>query len=216
MRIAPPLVALLALAAGCKTRKEPTPRHKDLAGSGAVAGAPLSSAPPLPAPAPQPPPAKRYGALPRAELNRWAVRANLPVYWIDDRNGNGQIDPDEVAALLFYPAPDPAAGPTASPGDAPWVSGGTLTPAFDAAYQAIVRASKAPPPTGPDARRLELVGQDLDQGRATLVRSDLTALSADDKVFARRMLDVGRLIDELYDRMRGSAALEAKLPPDAA
>jgi hypothetical protein len=216
MRIALSFVAVLALAASCKTRKEPTPRKKDPAGSAAQVTAPA----PAPVPAPPPPgprpPEKPYAALSRADFNRWAVRQNLPVYWIADGNRNGQIDANEVAGLLFYPAPDPSTGAVTGPGDAPWVSDGTLTPAFDAAYRAIVDASKAPPPTGPDARRQQLVGEDLDQGSATLVRSDLIELSADDKVFVRRMLEVGRLVDDLYDRMRGSTALEGRLPPDAA
>ena len=212
MRIALSFVAVLALAPACNTRKAPTPRGQAPAGS----GAPVAATPPAPVPAPvppPPPPGPPYGAMSRADFNRWAVRANLPVYWIADGNGNQQIDAGEVAALLFYPAADPASGPTAAPGDAPWVAGGQLTPAFDAAYQAIVRAAKAPPPTGPDARRQLLVGEDLDQGRATLVRSDLSALSADDKAFARHMMKVGRLVDELYERMQnGATALAAKLP----
>lgn len=212
MKIAPLFVALVALAAGCKTRKEPTPRKKDQAGSGSAALAPVTTParpPTAPAPAPR-------AKLSRADFNRFAVRANLPVYWIADGNSNGQIDAGEVASLLFYPPPDPTAAQAASEGDAPWVSGGKLTPAFEAASKAIADAAQAPPPAGPDARRQLLVGQDLDQGRATLVRSDLSGLSADDKAFVRRMLEVGRLVDELYDRMRGSTALEPRLPPDAA
>jgi hypothetical protein len=74
----------------------------------------------------------------------------------------------------------------------------------------------APSPSGPDARRQSLVGQDLDAGRPTLVRSDLTALSADEKAFVRRMLGVAGLVDELYEKMRGMPPLAARLPPDPA
>jgi hypothetical protein len=213
MRIAP-LVAVLALrvsavsavsavlavsaasVAGCKTRREPVPREQ--AGSGSAAQARPS------APKPAPPARPAPGAISRAQFNRWAVRLNLPVYWIADGNANRQIDPDEVAPLLFYPS------------EGRWTKDGELTPAFDAAYRDIVAASKAPPPTGPDARRQQLVGEDLDAGTATLVHGELSALSAGDKAFVRRMLAIAGLIDGLYEKMSGAAALAARLPPDPA
>lgn len=201
MRIAPLAVAVLALSVACKPREEPAPRERAPAGAGSAA--PAVGAAGSAAGAPAAPP-RSYGAIARADFNRWAVRLNLPVYWIADEDGDREIDPGEVAALLFYPS------------EGSWTQGGALTPAFDAAYRAIVAAAEAPPPTGPDARRQQLVGEDLDQGRATLVRSDLTALSPEDKAFVRRMMGVAALVDELYDRQRGSSALEARLPPDPA
>ena len=183
MKLAPLFAALLALSA-CKSKKDPDP-----------------------APGKAPPPAARtYDAMPRADFNRWAVRTNTPVYWIADGDGDGALDPDEVAALRFYPS------------EGRWVEGGKLTPAFDQAYDAIVAASKAPPPDAStdDGKRQALVGQDLDQGRATLVHTDLTGLGADDKAFVAHMLKVGDLVDDLYELQNGAAALEAKLPADAA
>jgi len=203
MKLAPLAVVLLALFAACKTRKEPAMREKAGSGSAAVAAPTLAPAP-APAPAPPKPPEASVGAISRADFNRWAVRLNLPVYWIADGDGDRQIDPDEVAALLFYPS------------EGGWVAGGKLTPEFDLVHRAIVAASQAPPVGGPDAARQLLVGQDLDQGRPTLVRSDLTALSADQKVFVRRMMTVAKLVDDLYEKQRGSSALEARLPPDLA
>jgi len=202
MRIAPLLPAVLALAAACQARKEPAPREKLSAGSGSGSGSAAGTAKTAPA-APKPPPGAT-GAISRAEFNRWAVRLNLPIYWIADRDGDQQIDPDEVAALLFYPS------------EGGWTKGGKLTPAFDEAHRAIVAASKAPPPGGPDAPRQLLVGRDLDQGRPTLVRTDLAGASADEKAFVRRMLAVARLVDALYEKQSGAAALEARLPPDPA
>ncbi|HWO23994.1 MAG TPA: hypothetical protein VNO30_34865 [Kofleriaceae bacterium] len=209
MKLAPLFVAVLAvlaLAAACKTRHEPAPREKLGSGSAATPGAAPT---PGVAPAPGQPaePAGPEAALPaiaRAEFNRWAVRLNLPIYWIADANNNQRLDPDEVAALLFYP----------TEGD--WVRDGKLSPAFTAAYRAIEGASKAPPPAGPDARRQELVGQDLDGGRPTLLRSDLAALPPIEKELVRRMLGVAKLVDALYEKQKGAAALEAQLPPDPA
>jgi hypothetical protein len=203
MKLAPLAVALLALSAACKTRREPAMREKAGSGSAAVA-APAPALVLAPVSAPPKPPEASPGAISRADFNRWAVRLNLPVYWIADGDGDQQIDPGEVAALLFYPS------------EGSWTEGGKLTPAFDAAYRAIAAASQAPPPSGPDAARQLLVGQDLDQGRPTLVRSDLAALSADQKAFVRRMMTVAKLVDDLYEKQRGSSALEARLPPDPA
>ncbi len=68
--------------------------------------------PATPAPATQPPApaapaavvhAVRHDAIDRLAFNRLAVRLNLPLYWASDTNKNGIVEPNEVAALLFYP-----------------------------------------------------------------------------------------------------------------
>jgi len=114
------------------------------------------------------------------------------------------LDPSEVAALRFY-----GSEPT-------WTKVGAFTPEFETAYDQIVAASKEPPldASTEDGKRRTLVRQDLDAGRATLVRSDFASLSADDKAFLKRMLGVGDLIDDLYETTNGAKALAAKLPAD--
>jgi hypothetical protein len=193
------LTLVVALVA-CNHKKEPAPRDKP-AGSGSGSASVADAATP-PDAASKP---VTYDALPRADFNRWAVRENLPVYWIADANKDGKLEPDEVASLLFYPT------------QAVWVSGGAFTPAFEAAYGQIVAASKQPVDTKTDdGKRQELVGKDLDQGRATLVRTDFTQLSADDKAFVGHMLKVAELIDRVYADQDGSSALADKIAPDAA
>ncbi|HEU0033101.1 MAG TPA: hypothetical protein VFQ53_20855 [Kofleriaceae bacterium] len=134
------------------------------------------------------------------------MRANVPVYWIADKDSDKSLDPDEVASLLFYPT------------EGKWVTSGRFTPEFEAAYDTIVTASKAPSPdvSTDEGKRQKLVGDDLDQGRASLVFNDFTALSADDKAFVGHMLRVGSLMDTLYEDMNGAAALAAQLPKDTA
>lgn len=168
-----------------------------------------ATAPPVPLAAPEPPLAPpttthHYDALSRVDFNRWAVRTNTPVYWIEDTNHDRALDPDEVAALLFYPS------------EGHWQAAGRLTPELDRAYEQIVAASKATPrdPSSDEGKRRGLVGQDLDQGRASLVRTDLTKLSADDKVFVHHILTAARMIDSLYEKANGSAALASKVPSD--
>jgi len=146
----------------------------------------------------------RYDALSRADFNRWAVRTNTPVYWIEDTNQNGAIDPGEVAALLFYPS------------EGHWQAAGGLTPELERAYAKIAAASKAAPadPSSDEGKRRGLVGRDLDQGRASLVRTDFTKLSTDDKAFVHHILAAAHMIDALYEKANGSEALASKVPND--
>ena len=180
MRTALLLCAVLAIS--CKSTKKNDAKPPDKGSGSATDVAPIS---------------KAFDQVPRADFNRWAVRLNLPIYWIEDRDNDRVVDPDEVASLLFYG------------GDAP---------ALPAAYEQILAASKAPPAdeSTDEGKRQKLVGLDLDQGRATLVMSDLSALSAEDKAFAGHMMKVGTLVDQLYELQNGAAALAAKLPADPA
>jgi hypothetical protein len=163
--------------------------------------------PPLPPPMPPPPavaivtppPPPVYSGVDRAELNRNAVRANLPLYWVSDANKDGIVDPGEVASLLFYPT------------EAAWTSGGKLTSQFDQAWQKLRAAGARAAGDGPDAARRALVLQDLDQGLPTLISSDFRAGSEEDKTLVRHMLKVARMIDELFATQNGTSALAASV-----
>ena len=152
------------------------------------------------APAPE---AAKYGAVSRAEFNRWALRLDLPLFWVADDNGDGQVQPGEVSALLFYP----------TRGD--WVAGGRFTPAFDASYERIVSASRAEAAgrSGADERQ-KLVGQDLDQGRVTLLATRLADYSASGQAFIGHMQRLAHLIDALYSHQTGATAIAAQVPAD--
>jgi hypothetical protein len=141
-----------------------------------------------------PQPAQRDG-LKRPEFNSLAVRRNLPLYWIDDENGNGGVDEGEVANLLFYP-PGPAT--------------------FDAAYRELLAAKNEAQPDGadPEGRRRALVRKDLEAGRPSLVLSDLRTLGEGEKSFVRHLLAAARSIDALYALQTGASALEPQLPAD--
>ena len=183
--------ALAALVACSSPQKPPAPEPKPDPGPGS--GGPVAA-----------PQGVRHDQIARMDFNRWAVRLNLPVYWITDANNDKSIDPAETAALLFYPT------------QGNYVANGAFTEQFEKAYNAIVTASKAPPldTSTPEGMRRKLVGDDLDQGRATIVRSDLRALSDSDKAFVKAMLDVGNQIDTLYAVMNGAALSATKLPDD--
>ena len=184
----------LALAAVCACTPTPPPA--------VPAPTPEPVAEPVPAPAPPAPApivAMKHDSLPRMDFNRFAVRQNLPVYWIADGNANQTIDPDETASLLFYPTREV------------WVKDGQFTPAFEAAYAQIVKATQSPDSSSDVNMRRTLVGQDLDQGRPTLV---LTTVAADEAAFVSTMMQVATEVDALYERMNGAAALAGKVPRD--
>jgi hypothetical protein len=142
-----------------------------------------------------------YDRLDRLDFNRLAVRADLPLYWTSDANGNGAVDPDEVASLLFYPM------------RGTWVVDGEFSDYFSAAYEELDRIAEA---EEPEDERLRLVHADLDHGIPTLVRNDLRDLPDAHRRFVKHMLNAAGLIDILYARKIGAEALEPELPDDSA
>jgi len=146
---------------------------------------------------------ERHDALSRAEFNRWALRQDLSMFWVADANHDGQLQPAELSALLFFPD------------DGPWVQEGAFSPRFEQAYATLVAASKAAAAGGSTAdERQQLVGQDLDQGRSSLVATDLATLTPGEQQFVDHMLKVAKVTDDLFARENGSAALAARLPAD--
>jgi hypothetical protein len=179
------VLLVVPFALSCKRKEEPQPRPQPDKGSEVKQ--------------------RTYDAIARADFNRFAVRQNIGVYWIEDANGNQALDADEVAALLFYGAEPPV-----------WAEHGTFAQDFGTAYDKIVAASKAPAPDAstPDGKRLALVQQDLDAGRPTLVRSDFTKLPSEERAFVLRMMGVAKLIDELYETQNGARAVAPSVAPD--
>ena len=171
------------------------------------AGEPSTPPPVQPAPPtaqPQPPAEVSYDALDRTTFNRVAVQMDLPMFWIEDKNTNKRVDPDEVASLIFYPT------------ETVWVEAGQFTPAFTQAYEQMKAWANAP--TFPaeldekEKQRRTLIMQELDQGRPTLVFTDFSTSSEEDKTFVRHMLKAAEYIDALHARQIGLEALQAKIP----
>jgi hypothetical protein len=179
------LIVVTLTAVACKRKQEPQPRGTPTGSGAAVVE-------------------KKHDAVARADFNKLAVRLNQPVYWIADANNNSVVEPDEVAPLLFYG------------GDRNWTEGGKFTADFEAMYDQIVAATKEPPldTSSEDGKRRMLVRQDLDAGRATLVRSDFRSLSGEDKEFVKRMLGIANLIDNVYETQNGAKSAAKGLPSD--
>lgn len=178
-----------ALLVGCRSPEPPA----------VPPAAPTASATP-----PQAPAEGKHSDLPRLRFNQLAMRLNLPLFWASDKNKDGSVDPDEVSALLFYPA------------QGHWVEAGKFTPEFDKAYAAIVAASKAAAPNGTpgEVARRKAVREEFDQVAPTLVRTDLSGLPAAQHKMVEHVLAATRDIDMLYSIQTGERALKGKVPKD--
>ncbi len=199
LALAVPAASLAALIA-CGP-PEPGPKTPLPAASASVSSA--SATPSTSASAAVVPAQKRHDAFERDAFNRLAVHLNLPVFWAADANHDGAVDPAEVKALLFYPT-----APT-------WTKDGAFTQEFEDAYARLVAAKgEAPKDPEADAARRKLVRADLDGATPSLVATDFSKASADDKTFVRHMLATAKLVEALFAKQNGSEALAAKVPAD--
>lgn len=127
-------------------------------------------------------------ALSRADFNRLAHHASLPLFWRVDKDGDGKIAAGELAVR--------GSGAVMKR----WLRKGAFTKAFVKAYKQLV-----------DLRRREAVRRELDQGRPTLVAHDFRGLSAAEKRMLRELTAAAKLIDELYYRQTGAYRLRKEI-----
>lgn len=149
------------------------------------------------------PTAPPYGLprLERTDFNRLAPLAGVPLFWRDDQASPGDLDPTELsvlgsASLARFVQPgkrgkDGVVGPA------------TFTRDFEKAYRALV-----------ELRRREAVQRELAQGRPTLVETDLSQATDEDKAIIRSLAKAAQQIDELFEIQIGAAGLAAKIAPD--
>ncbi len=137
--------------------------------------------------------ATMYGLpmLERDDFNRLARAANVPLFWNEDSVHPGMIDPAEVVVL--------GVGADRSQ----WIDEKGFTSAFEQAWKRLV-----------EVRRREAVRKELDQGRPTLVRTDLSKASRDDRELVKHLVVAARRIDALYMKQLGADGLDKGLAPD--
>lgn len=142
--------------------------------------------------------------LDRASFNQRAAERFLPLFWREDANGNGTLDPGELAVLIGFDQDDRSV----------WIdASGQFTEAFKTAHDQIHRELPLPRDAAERTRR-QLVLQELAQGRPTLVENDLTALSPGEKNFVTRMLETAEIIERLYARQKGVYGMDEQIPED--
>jgi hypothetical protein len=155
---------------------------------------PAAKAAPAPAKGP-------YGKLARLDFNRRAAERFLPLFWRSDANKNGALDPDELVVLWGY-------------GDLKrdaLVGKSGFTPAFAKLYAQLIAADeKAPSPE--EQKRRDAMRLELSQGRTTLLETDLSAASAEDKAIAEHMSKAAVIVERLYARQTGTLGMDAKIP----
>jgi hypothetical protein len=161
-----------------------------------------SSGPSAAGPAIQQP--QRHDALSREEFNQRAAAHFLPLYWRDDANHDGAIEPRELAVLWGYPESDVSR----------WVDqSGDFSNRFEEAYASLTHPEE-PSATTADGTRDAAVRAELAQGIPTLVETDLRSDTAADRAMVRHLMRTAELIEKLYAREKGVLELEGRIPPD--
>ncbi|TKD13323.1 hypothetical protein [Polyangium fumosum] len=151
-----------------------------------------------------------FDAVPRADFNRAAVALDLPLFWTEDADRDGTLDPSELAVLW-------AAAPTE---ESSWVSSGAFNPTFGSAYASIVDFVKNGPKFAGlapgEVERRKAVLRELDAGRPTLVASDFrgSAATDEDRAIVNHVLAAARLVEKLYQKQTGTLSLASKVPAD--
>jgi hypothetical protein len=190
---AAPLLASAVVLTGCPKKEEPKPTTA----TSASAAAPGVAAP-----------VTKLDAIPRKDFNRVAAELALPVYWSADKNKNNAVDPDE---LVVYWGLEPGAA------QGEYVGKHGFTPKMEDAYEAMVKRHRqgAVNPPGLDAkeiRRRDAVLKELSQGKGTLVQTDLTKASPEEKRFVGFILQAAGLVEALYRKQMGTYDLASKVP----
>lgn len=154
------------------------------------------------------PGATGYGRIPREQFNALAAESFLPIYWREDANQNGVLEPTELDLL------------TGIPGDVSkqWQTGETFPPEFLPVYEKLValKASGWQWGTLSDAekRRREAVVAELRQGRPTLLRTDLQTLTPPEKAMISHLLTAATHIERLYALQKGVDGFQTQLETD--
>ena len=145
----------------------------------------------------------RHDALTRDEFNRRAASQFLPLYWRADSNHDGALQPAELAILWGLPDSD----------ENRWIDqSGDFSNRFEEAYAALVN----PPAAGNETERKHhaAVLAELDQGKPTLVLTDLRRDDVESRAMVRHLLHAAELIEKLYAREKGVYELEARVPAE--
>ncbi len=143
-----------------------------------------------------------FDQLNRFDFNLHAQEHFAPVFWREDANGNGLLDPEELVVLWGWPTPSQ-----------PLVENGAFTPAFAALYQSLLKPQSRTLSDVENAR-LQLLRDELVQGQPTLIETNTASFSAEEKAVLRELALAAQATEKLYALQHGIASLEAKLAPD--
>jgi len=142
-----------------------------------------------------------YDGVERMAFNRSAAARFLPLFWTADRDADKALDPDELAIVWGFG--DPARRYRADEG---------FGPDFAAAY-AEIAADTSPTAADPgETKRLQAVRLELQQGRPTLVHTDLRDASPADRIVVTEVLKAATLVEQIHARQNGVHGMAAEIP----
>ncbi|GMU62376.1 MAG: hypothetical protein AMXMBFR34_41390 [Myxococcaceae bacterium] len=163
--------------------------------------APVTAKPQAVEAAPKP---AEYRALSRLDFNQRAQERFVPLFWRQDTNGNGALDADELVVLV---------GPWDAT-RADFVDGKGFTKKFVETYAALDKPLDDSKLDAAEKARRALLVQELAQGKPTLVETDLSKATDEDRaVFAHLKVAADR-IEVLYAREKGTFGMGGKIPAD--
>jgi hypothetical protein len=143
-----------------------------------------------------------FDKIPRLDFNRRAAERFLPLFWRSDANKNGAIEPDELVILWGY-------------GDLKYsdlIDGKGFTKSFSNLYSQLAAADEAAP-SPEEQKHRELMKVELAQGRTTLIETDLSNASAEEKSIAEHLEKAAVLTERVFARQTGTLGLADKIPP---
>lgn len=140
--------------------------------------------------------ASDFKSVPRGDFNRIAAELALPIFWTEDKNKNGAIDKDEVASY--------------------WGLAENGEEKFAEYFSAIEKSYSSPKAAGSTAedKRLALVKEELAQGRQTIVQTDFSNASAEDKAIVKNIFEAAEAVEKIYAKQSGVESLHAQIPKD--
>jgi len=144
----------------------------------------------------------RYDQFKREDFNRRAAEKFLPLFWREDSNKDGVLQPNELAVLSGYGDSEPSH----------WINPEQqFTPQFDQAYSSMLQSdSRAGSPA--EEERHKLVLDELAQGRPTLLETDLTQEMPATKDMVRHLMNAATRIERIYAMQKGVLDMETKIP----
>jgi hypothetical protein len=148
-----------------------------------------------------------FDRMERADFNRLAVELHEPLFWVADTNGNNVLDAAELA-VIWHPSKRSLKD---------YVDANAFTPSFVTAYESMVKVKTSGHPpvedTKEQARRSALL-KELQQGRATLVSSDFSKGTDEEKSIVGHVLNAADIIERIHARQRGTLGMADQVPPD--
>jgi len=148
---------------------------------------------------------ERFDALSRAEFNQRAAERFLPLFWREDANGNGALDPDELLVIW-------GVGQNAGVTRENLVSDRGFTSAFAELYQGLSAPQDTSALSQAERDRREKVRLELSQGMPTLAEARIENPTDQDLAILNHVSRAAALVERIHARQKGTLGLDAGIP----